>query len=118
MNKQIIDQLKRVSVTKVEFSDTDTEIFIPRTIKILNTSLNKGEYYIIQLFNSVTHPSENSTLASNWNGGRIPKHDMYIAEIIDKKGNMLQINGVANEDPMDNFYGWVPVDGFEVIKKL
>ena len=31
---------------------------------------------------------------------------------------MIQINGVATEDPTDNFYGWIPIDSFEIIKKL
>ena len=118
MNKQIIEQLKNVSVTKIEFNDTDTEIYIPRTIKILNTSVSQGEYYIIRLFDSVVHPPENSSLASNWNNGRVPKHDTYIVDIISKRGNMIQINGVATEDPTDNFYGWIPIDSFEIIKKL
>ena len=118
MNKIILEQLKKVTVTKLEYSENDTSIFIPKTIKILNSSLNKGDYYIIKLFNSVTNPSENSVLASNWNAGKIPKYEIYTAEIIDNIGNMVKINGVANEDYTDNFYGWLPTDGFEVLKKL
>ena len=118
MNKIIKDQLDKVSTTKLNYKETDTEIFIPKTIKILTTSLSKGEYYIIKLYNNITNPSENSTLASNWNSGKIPQHDMYIAEVIDNIGNMIKINGVASEDPTDNFYGYLPTDGFEVVKKL
>ena len=118
MNNIILNQLNSVTTTKVSFSPDDTSIFIPKTIKILNSSLSKGEYYIIKLFNSITYPAESSTLASNWNGGYVPKHDMYTVEILNNTGNMIQINGVANEDPTDNFYGWLPQDGFEVVKKL
>lgn len=118
MNKQVIEQLNKVSVTKVDFNEGDTEIFIPRTIKILNTSLSQGEYYVIKLNESVVHPPENSTLASNWNRGIVPEHDMYFAEITDKKGNMIRINGVATEFPTYRFCGWIPIDGFEVISKL
>jgi len=118
MNKIILDQLNKVSVTKLTYNEGDTEIFIPKTIKVLNSSLNKGEYYIIKLFDNITNPSENSVLASNWNGGKIPKHDTYIIEVLDNIGNMIKINGVANEDPSDNFFGYIPTDGFEVIKKL
>ena len=118
MNKLIKQQLEKVTVTKIKYSDNDTEIFIPKTIKILNSSMSKGEYYIIKLFDNVTHPSENSVLASNWNNGKIPKHDIYTAEVVDNIGNMIKINGVANEDLDDNFYGYLPFDGFEIIKKL
>ncbi len=118
MNQIIKDQLNKVSVTKLNYNENDAEIFIPKTIKILNSSLNKGEYYIIKLFDNITHPSDNSVLASNWNNGKIPQHEMYIAEVLDNIGNMIKINGVANEDPTDNFFGYIPTDGFEVVKKL
>ena len=35
MNKIILEQLKKVTVTKLEYSENDTSIFIPKTIKIL-----------------------------------------------------------------------------------
>ena len=118
MNNIIRQQLQNVSVTHIEFDDESTRIFIPKTIKILGSSLKKGEYYMLKLYENVTHPSENSTLASNWNNGVIPKHDMYTVEILDNMGKMIKVNGVANVDPTDNFYGWLPYSGFEVINKL
>lgn len=118
MNKLIKQQLENVSVTNIDFDDNSTYIFIPKTIKILNSSLKKGEYYVLKLYDSITHPAPSSTLASNWNGGVIPEYDMYIAEIIDNMGKMIKINGVANVNPKSNFYGWLPFDGFEVVSKL
>ena len=118
MNKLIKQQLEQVTVTKIKYSDTDTEIFIPKTIKVLNSSVAKGEYYIIKLLDNVIHPAENSVLASNWNNGKVPNYDMYTVEILDNIGNMIKINGVANIDPTDNFYGYLPIDGFEIVKKL
>ena len=118
MNSIIKNELNKVTVTKINYKDTDTEIFIPKTIKVLNSSLKKGEYYLIKLYSSVTNPAESSVLASNWNSGEIPKHEVYIAEIIDNIGNMIKVNSVASEDITYNFYGWLPYDGFEVIKKI
>ena len=117
MNNIIKQQLLNVTVTNIEFNDDTTYIFIPKTIKILNSSLKKGEYYMLKLFDNVTHPSSSSTLASNWNNGIIPKYDLYTVEILDNMGKMIKVNGVANMDPTDNFYGWLPYDGFEVINK-
>ena len=118
MNKIIRDQLNRVTTTKIEYNENDTYIFIPKTIRILNSSLEKGRYYIISLFDSILYPSESSTLASNWNKGYIPKHRIYTVEILDNIAGMVHIDGVANDELTDNFYGWLPYDGFEVIKKL
>ena len=117
MKKIIANELKKVSATKIEFDENTTSIFIPKTLKILNTSVKQGEVYRIRLEEFITNPYQSSTLASNWNNGVIPKHSEYIAEIVTKMANMIKINGVATDDYTDNFCGWLPIEGFEIINK-
>lgn len=117
MNKIIKEQLKKVTATNIQFTDDTQNIFIPKTIKIINSSLKKGDVYLIHLFDSVANPSSSSTLASNWNAGKVPKNDTYIAEIINNMSKMIKVNGVSVVDDTDNFYGWLPYDGFEVLEK-
>ena len=80
--------------------------------------MRKGKEYIILLNESITKPTSNSTLASNWNKGIIPKHNRYIIEVLDNQAKMIKINGVAVDDPTDNFLGWVPYDGFDIEETL
>ena len=118
MKKILFNELNKVTSTKLEFNKDSTEIFIPKTIKILNSALKKGSVYTIELADFIVMPGVNSTLASNWNGGVVPKHKQYIVEIVDNMSKMIKVNGVAVEDNTDQFYGWLPSEGFEVINKL
>ena len=117
MNSIIKSQLAKVTATELEYDDNTTHIFIPKSLKILNGALKKDQIYRIKLYESVTNPSSDSSLAANWNNNRVPKHSEYYIEVIDKLGNMLKINGVAVEDQTDNFFGWIPVDSFDVLGK-
>lgn len=117
MNKILYNELKKVTSTKIDFSEDDLKIFIPRSIKILNSSLKVGSVYTIKLNDTITDPFSGSTLASNWNRGIIPKHKEYIVEILEGMANMIKVNGVATEDNQDQFIGWLPLDGFETISR-
>lgn len=117
MNRILYNELNKVTATKIDFKRNDTQIFIPRSIKILNSSLKLGGIYRIRLKSFVINPSSNSTLASNWNKGIVPKYSEYLVEIIDNIGNMIKINGVAINDNSSQFIGWLPIDGFETISK-
>ena len=117
MTKIIKNELNRVTATKVEYSDNDTHIFIPRSIKILNSSLKVGSVYKIRLNDFITNPYDGSTLAANWNGGVIPKYKEYLVEVLDFMANMISVNGVAVENNSSQFIGWLPLDGFETISK-
>ena len=117
MNKIIQEQLSKVSMVTLEFDSNTTKLFIPQTVKINNKALQKGKIYRIRFNNSMVNPNVNSTLAANWNAGKVPQHYEYYAEIVDKMANMIKINGVAVEDATDNFFGWAPDDAFEVISQ-
>jgi len=117
MNNILFNELNKVTATTISFKKEDTKIFIPRSIKILNSSLKIGEVYKIKLKNFILNPSSNSTLASNWNNNIIPKYSEYLVEILDVLGNMIKVNGVATENNTSQFIGWLPADGFETISK-
>ena len=117
MNNIIRDELKKVTATEINFSDNDTKIFIPRSIKILNSSLKKNLIYRIKLNPSIIDSFSGSTLASNWNKGVIPKYDEYLVEIQDVMANMIKVNGVAVKDNSSQFVGWLPIDGFETLSR-
>lgn len=105
MKKILFDELNKVTSVKLDFNLSTTELFIPKTIKILNSALKKGSVYTIELADFIVMPGVSSTLASNWNGGIVPKHKKYIVEIVDNMANMIKVNGVAVDDNSDQFYG-------------
>lgn len=122
MNKVIKDQLSKVRSTTINYDNNSTDIFIPKMTRVIPQALNVGDIYLIKVDDSVIHPASNSTLASNWNAGNIPKYSIYQAELVDKMGKMYKFNGIAVEDgkPLysENWFGWFPENGFYVINKL
>lgn len=122
MNKVIKDQLSKVRSVKIEYDDDTTTIVIPRVTGVIPQALNEGSIYLIKLNDNVLHPVSNSTLASNWNRGQVPKYDTYQVEFLKKMGTMYKFNGIAidNGTPIysENWFGWFPENGFSVIDKI
>ena len=87
INFILFNELKKVTATELEFDEMTTKLFIPKSLKILSGSVKKGGVYKIKLASLITKPDSNSTLASNWNNGIIPKFEVYVVEIIDKLGD-------------------------------
>ena len=122
MNKLIKKQLQNLKSVKVNFDDNTTKIIIPKTLEIIPDALIKGDIYLIKLSDLALSPSSNSTLAANWNAGKVPTHRFYKVELIDVMKDMYKFNGIAVEDGVDlyseNWFGWFPGDYFSVIEKL
>lgn len=122
MNNQIKEQLKKVTATTVNFEGNDEVIIIPLTTKFSNSLLKTNVVYLIELKDFIIHPDETSTLASNWNYGKVPKYKQYKVEVVEKMNNMVKLNGIAFEEGKDllteNWYGWLPLDGFTVIEQF
>ena len=122
MNKIIKDQLNKVRSVKLSFDDNTTQILIPKSSEVIPEALNQGDVYLINLNDKILNPSSNSTLAANWNSGRVPNHKLYKVEFLEKMGNMYKFNGIAVEDGVDlyneNWFGWIPEDCFKVEEKL
>lgn len=122
MNKIIKDQLSKVRSVKLNFDDHTTHIDIPKTEEVIPLALVEGQVYVIELEDFILNPLQNSTLASNWNSGKIPKYKRYQVEFIKKMSNMYKFNGVAldNNQPIysENWFGWFPDEGFKVVSLL
>lgn len=122
MNKIIKDQLSKVRSVKLNFDDHTTHIDIPKTEEVIPLALVEGQVYVIELEDFILNPLQNSTLASNWNSGKIPKYKRYQVEFIQKMSNMYKFNGVAldNNQPIysENWFGWFPEEGFKVVSLL
>lgn len=120
MNNRIKEQLNKVMSTKIDFDDDTTKIVIPKTTKFNNNLLKRDTIYLIEISDSVLYPDINSTLASNWNGGKIPKYKYYKAEVVDTMNNMVKFNGIAYDDGRDlyseSWFGWLPSDLFKVVR--
>lgn len=122
MNNIIKKQLDQITATNIEFNDDTTEIFIPKTTSYNLKSLKKDSVYLIELNDSLLNPSSSSTLASNWNAGRVPKYKHYNAEVNSVMNKMVQVTAVPiiNGEAIykEQFYGWLPFDQIKVIKQL
>lgn len=101
MNKLIKKQLQSLRSVKVDFDDNTTQIIIPKTLEISPEALNKGDIYLIELNDLALNPVSNSTLASNWNAGKVPKYKFYKVELVDIMKDMYKFNGIAVDNGID-----------------
>ena len=118
MNEQIKKQLQKVKTVNISFDDSTTHIFIPKVDKIEPTAMIQGKIYEINIKDHIIKPTSNATLASNWNGGKSPTVNNYYAEFVSSMSNMYKFNCTAVGDPSNDFFGWLPSDGFEIVKEV
>lgn len=124
MNNIIKKQLENCKVAVIpNYSDTDTRIVIPKGSSMSVTPYQVHHFYIVELGAHIINPPQTSTLASNWNGGRVPSRRYYKCEISNVMGNMVKIIGCGydpetDSDCSDVWEGWVPQDGIKLIKEL
>lgn len=117
MNKFIEKELNNCR-SAVPEKVTETQYIIH---KLDDLTPQVGGSYIIELANYITHPSENFTLASNWNRGIVPKSNCLKCVITQIMGKMIKVDGIGynGEDLKDSYVGlWLPVGGIKIIKKL
>lgn len=120
MNYRFKRELDKVKCVALTYDDNTTHLFIP---KINSIKLEVDNCYLIKLSENVVNPPSNSTLASNWNNGSVPKHYYYKVDISKIMGTMIKINGVAfdnvnQKDINELWCGWIPKNEIEIIKKL
>ena len=118
MNEQIKNQLKKVKTVHIDFDDSTTHISIKKVDHIEPSAMSLNKVYEIKVKDYIIHPTSNSTLASNWNGGKSPTANNYYAEFISRMSNMYKFNCTAVGDPSNDFFGWLPEDGFEIVKEV
>lgn len=122
MNKIIRDQLKMCRVAEIpDFEDSATHICIKRINHLSANDMQANHIYIIKVKQAV---KTNKTLAANWNGGAYPKYDYYKVERVGVVGEMVKFNGIAYDKDRDvnlyseAFYGYLPMDGFEILEEV
>lgn len=117
MSERLERELKRVKFAKIEKLNETTYIVRKET----GIRLEENNCYLIRLNDSIFDP--NNILTSNWNNGKIPSSRYYQIDIDKIMGDMIRISGVGfdTEDCLvmkDNWWGWLPKNEIEIIKKL
>jgi len=115
MNKIIQKQLSKVKSVNLDYNDDTLKIVIPKTTKILSKAMDVGKVYLIELDDTLNSDSE---ISSGWNNGKFPSSKFYIAELLNVSSNMYKFNGVAKDNQLDNWFGWLPGDRIKVLEKL
>ena len=122
MNKFIEEELNKVKNAQIE-QISETEFVITKK-KDVSDLIKLNSYYIIELADYITNPSENFTLASNWNRGIVPQSKYLKIMVTQMLGKMVKIDGCgfnlsSNEDLKDSYFGlWLPIGGIKIIKEL
>lgn len=123
--KFVKEELKKCKYAKVSelINNEDNNITKIKIEKLKEICLEENKYYLIQLSDYVTNPSNSSTLSSNWNNNTYPKYSYWKVEISKIMANMVKINGVAFDyqkgiDINELWSGWVPIDSIFIIEEL
>lgn len=121
MNEIIKKQLEKCSLAKVGvITDETKHIFIPQ---IKNIKLEEDQCYIIELSDYVLNEITGSTLAVNWNNGKIPKSKYWKIDVVKIMAHMVKINGISfdyrnNKDLNELWEGWVPIDSILILERI
>lgn len=124
MNEIIKKQLEACVVANVPYFDQNTtEIFIEKGSVMRVTPYQVGKCYLLEVAMHVIDPSEQKTLAANWNKGLSPKHRHYKCEILQVMGKMIKIVGCgydmeSHTDTLDMWEGWLPQSSVKIISEL
>lgn len=117
MSDRLLKELQKVKFANIQQINENT--FIAN--KDTRIRVEENKCYLIKLNNSIFNP--NSVLTSNWNNGRIPKSQYYLVEVNTIMVNMIKVTGIGYLESdcktiQDNWWGWLPLDEIEVIKKV
>lgn len=124
MNELIRTQLNKCQIALIpEIEEGQCSIVIPKGSSSVIGPYDLGKCYLVQFADHILHPSPDSTLASNWNQGRIPKHSYYKVEVVQMMAKMVRLAGFGyipetNTDTNDFWDGWVPQPSVKIISLL
>lgn len=115
MNKIIKEQLSNVKSTKLDFDDSTTKLFIPKSTKISTALLDTGSAYVISLNDEL----DSDIIIKNKNV--FPKFKDYKVELLEISGQWYKFAGIATVDgldlPSEYFYYWLKEGSFTILKK-
>ena len=124
MNKVVEEQLKKVKVAQLpSYDETTLRIKIPKVSSIINSDLNEGQCYLIQVEDYIVKPFDGFSLHDNWNNGIAPKHKFLKVEVVKTMGKMIKVNSVGYDfmnkvDTMDLWEGWLPRKAIKILEVL
>ncbi len=124
MNPIIKKQLKKCTVAEIPpYAEDALHLFIKKSVAKNDQTCLPGHYYEIGLADYLVHPPKDYPFFINWNAGRVPNHSYYRCEVQQVMGKMIQVTGVSfsPEDELvkaEPWYGWLPLDGVEIIKEI
>ena len=122
MNNLIKDQLLSCKHVLLPYwDDNSREIIIKKGSIKKELKFEFGNYYQIQISNSVVNPTNESTLSKNWNGGTNPPSEIFNCVVQQLMGKMVKVDGVAVIDNIATdirWTGWLPTGQVKILGEL
>ena len=124
MKDIVKEQLKKVTTLKLpSYNDNTTHMIIKMSDMEEKLVFEENNYYLISLQPALLNPSSSSALESNYNEGRVPKHQYYKCEVKKILGQMIKIFGLAYDldtdtDINETWTGWLPINSVDILQKL
>ena len=121
VNKLILKQLEQVKNAKVEAYDPIKHSYLIKKHQEIVFDVN--HVYIVELNDSLVHPSQDDLLVSNWNNGTHPVQKYMKLEVTKKLAKMIYVYGVyynieTNVESSDEWDGWLPQESLVIIKEV
>ena len=78
----VITKKELSKVKLADLSNFDKSALVYSIPKYTEFHYEQNKCYLIKLNNSITNPSQDSTLASNYNNGKIPEYSYYYVDVL------------------------------------
>lgn len=122
MNNLIKDQLKDCKHALLPYWDDDTtEIVIRKGDIKRELKFDVGLYFQIEIPDSLVHPTEESTLAKNWNGNTTPPSTIFNCVVQQVMGKMVKVDGVGVIGGVATnlrWNGWLPIGSVKILGEI
>ena len=124
MNKVVEEQLKKVKVAQLPpYDETTLRMTIPKVNSIINSDLNEGQCYLIQVEDYIVKPFDGFSLHDNWNKGIVPTDMLMNIQVLQVMGKMVKVEGVGVDINLGvtlpcSWVGWLPVGNVKIMEEI